>query len=128
MTGPTLFDSILDVPTEGAHHATDPDTSVESARGQVEKVGPQAKRCLLALASAPNGLTDDELFAAVRGITPKPITERYIAGTRRGLLRDLGLVERTEAKRPSAKGKPAYVWRVTSDGLRVALDMRKDAA
>lgn len=123
----SLFD-LLDVDTLGAHHHDDPDTSVEAAKTVAAKVGPQARACLDAIAASDDGLTDDELYTIVSSWPlADPITERYIAATRRGLLRDLGYVEKTDRKRLSAKGKPAYVWAITDAGRDYLASLRRAA-
>ena len=93
---------------------TDPDTSHDAAAQAVPRKHTDQQLVLRIHAHFPDGLTDFELA----DIADRQQTS---LGVRRAELRDMGLVERTDLRRPSPSGSPAIVWRITRLGLeRVA--------
>lgn len=77
------------------------------------KVGTQRDRALRHHHASPDGLTDHELGA----LMGRPWTT---AGSRRGELVEVGLIERTTETRPSPYGLPCIVWRITPAGAELA--------
>jgi hypothetical protein len=105
VTAETMFDRRGAV--RPVARATDPDTSHRAAALATLKAGSNRVLALEALrAAGERGLTDFELEAA----TSIPQTS---IGKRRHDLWRLGLVEKTEMRRPSPSGAPAIVWRAT---------------
>lgn len=96
-------DDLWSVPT----HRNDPATSREGA-AKVD-ARQQFQRVLSCLAEHPDGLTDDELAERL-GLL------RNSAGTRRGMARDLGLVESC-GTRVNERGNRCTIWRCTADGF-----------
>lgn len=96
-----------------AARMSDPDTSHEAADAHPVVRGRDRVAALKAHAEHPNGLTDFELAELVG-------RQQTSAGKRRGELRDLGLIEQTEERRPAPSGSSAIVWRVTEEGKRMA--------
>lgn len=114
---PLVFD-------EPIARASDPITSHQAAAATAPRAGTTRARALVALAAAGHrGLTDFEL-AARTGLGQTSV------GVRRKELRDAGLVEATDERRPSPSGTPALVWRITDPGTvearRIAHEMRDD--
>lgn len=99
-------------------HRNDPDTSREAA-GKV-KVGPLCRKVLAALYRAGEyGATDQELGIATGLTAPS-------AGTRRGQLAKLGLVEVVEGvRRLTPMGNPARVHKLTADGRALAAELAR---
>lgn len=94
-------------------HRVDPDTSRQAAaKVRAEQ---QFRRVLRCLAEHPAGLTDDELAAELDLL-------RNSAGTRRGLARDLGLVESC-GTRLNERGNKCVVWVLTDAGWSEARRM-----
>lgn len=100
-------------------HSNDPATSaLAAAKVDVRR---QFDLVLAVLANAGDeGLTDDDI-AARAGLL------RHAAGTRRGVARNLGLVESCGRGR-SALNNPAMKWRLTAEGREVAAQIRRSAA
>lgn len=99
------------------HHRNDPATSAEAARKVDAKR--QFDLVLNVLHRAGSeGLTDDEI-AARAGLL------RHAAGTRRGVARNMGLVESC-GRGVSALGNSAMKWRLTEAGYR-AVEQRSAA-
>jgi hypothetical protein len=71
-------------------------------------------------AAGDNGLTDYE--TAQRCHLARP----HIAGNRRKELQTLGLVERTDERRPTDTGSTAVVWKITEAGRELAAAMRDE--
>lgn len=92
---------------------TDPETSHAAAlMSTTQKAGDQRAVLSAHYRVRGDGLTDFEL-AAYLG------RQQTSVGKRRGELRDLGLIEQTELRRPAPSGKSAIVWRITANGRRV---------
>jgi hypothetical protein len=103
----------------GPWHTVDPDTSRLAAIDNYARSGSQRRRVLYELDEAElKGRTDYELHAALDIL-------RTAAGTRRDELRKLGLVEKTDDRRPTDTGCTAVVWRITPAGQFVAGRLRE---
>lgn len=83
---------------------TDPDTSHQAAVRATLTAASGRKIALDTHRDHPAGLTDFEL-ADITGIAQTSI------GVRRCELVRLGLIEKTDFRRPSPSGSPAIVWR-----------------
>ena len=114
--------SALDVVAEngGRSRSSDPETSKDAAR--TVKAGTQRSRVLCALAASPNGLNGWEASVAAQ------IRRPHAATTRLEELEDLGFAERTSSTRPTDTGCQALVWKITSEGRRVASELNREAA
>lgn len=88
---------------------TDPDTSHTAAEAHPVLRAHDRRMTLMAHAKHPNGLTDFELGDLID-------RQQTSAGKRRGELRDAGLIEATDTRRPAPSGSPAIVWRITPAG------------
>lgn len=117
---PTRFDAPPDdlAAPPAPFHRHDPSTSrIAAARVNVSVL---RRRVLLALRDAgERGLTDDEL-AGVTGIDPP-----HSAATRRGEMTKAGYVEATGGHRPTSRGNPAKVWRLTADGRAKVAELER---
>lgn len=91
-------------------HADDPvESSIAAQRVAAKR---QFDLVLVTLYRAGKPLTDDQI-AERAGLL------RTSAGTRRGIARDQGLVEKA-GRGLSAHGNPASKWQLTDDGARLA--------
>jgi hypothetical protein len=97
---------------------TDPETSHQAADRHPALRRTDRRDALIAHADHPAGLTDYELADLIG-------RQQNSAGKRRGELRDLGLIEQTDKRRPAPSGSPAIVWRITQSGLDARADFRK---
>jgi hypothetical protein len=98
---------------------SDPETSKAAAHLANVTAGTLRAKCLFALADAgEGGLTDFELGRWVG-------RQQTSAGKRRGELVVLGLVEKTDEKRPTPSRAFAAVWRVTAAGRERARELRE---
>lgn len=88
----------------------DPATSHQAAADAARNAGNNRAAVLRAHARNAAGLTDYEL-ADLTGL------QQNSAGKRRGELRDAGLIEQTDQRRPAPSGSLAIVWRITPAGL-----------
>lgn len=95
-----------------AARLTDPDTSHEAAQlpRRIDR-----DWALIALYTS-KGLTDFQLATKMSSMTGRPVAQTS-AGKRRGELRDAGLVEYANEKRPAPSGSPSRVWQLTGKGL-----------
>ncbi len=100
---------ILDPDTH--HHRSDPDTSVAAAHRACATATSRLRAVMSAHRHHPHGLTDDEL----QRLLPE---HGHTAKARRVDLRDADLIEATDLRRPTTKGSPATVWRITDTGRR----------
>ena len=91
------------------HHRGDPATSVEAAHQACATATGRLRAVMAAHRHHPAGLTDDELQRLLPELG-------HTAKARRVDLRDAGLLENSGARRPTVKGSPATVWRVTDEG------------
>jgi hypothetical protein len=107
MDAPSMLDPVTLAP---AVRWDDPDTCRTAAERASVNAGTNRALALTAHAHADGGLTDHEL-AELTGVQQTSI------GKRRGELVALGLIERTDVRRPSPTGSPAIVWRITAVGL-----------
>lgn len=98
---------------EWSARRTDPDTSHTAAGAHPLMRAHDRRMTLRAHAQHPEGLTDFELGKLIG-------RQQTSAGKRRGELRDAGLIETTDARRPAPSGSPAIVWRITPAGLAEA--------
>jgi hypothetical protein len=92
-----------------ASRATDPDTSHQAAETHQITRAHDRMAVLLAHAAHQSGLTDFELADIVN-------RQQTSAGKRRGELRDLGMIEATDQRRPAPSGSAAIVWKITQLG------------
>jgi hypothetical protein len=102
----SLFESVF-----GARK-TDPETSHEAA--EINQAARRRDRWNVLMEHyhhAWHGLTDFELA----NITKRQQTS---VGKRRGELRDIGLIEKTDMRRPAPSGASAIVWRITYAGMQ----------
>jgi len=88
---------------------SDPETSHAAAHSCLNMRTIDRMAVLRAHSDHPKGLTDFELAALMR-------RQQTSVGKRRGELRDRGLIEATEVRRPSPSGSSAIVWKITSEG------------
>lgn len=88
---------------------TDPATSKQAARRNPDQRSVDRLRVLKLHAEHPEGLTDFQLAAILRG-------QQTSLGKRRGELRDEGLIAETTERRPSPSGSPSIVWKITEAG------------
>ena len=88
---------------------SDPVTSHEAAADATLNAGTNRALVLTIHANKPAGLTDYELADLAH-------LQQNSAGKRRGELRDAGLIEQTEIRRPAPSGSMAIVWRITPAG------------
>lgn len=93
--------------------ASDPETSYIAAEAHPSVRAHDRRMTLQAHAHYPDGLTDFELGKIIG-------RQQTSAGKRRGELRDAGLIEATELRRPAPSGSPAIVWRITDAGRHAA--------
>lgn len=84
---------------------SDPETSHRAAARDPDRKMRDRTAVLRAHYEHPDGLTDFELAEIVG-------RQQTSAGKRRGELRDMGLIEATELRRPAPSGSPAIVWRI----------------
>lgn len=91
---------------------TDPETSHAAASEHPDIRDNDRRLVLITHAAHPNGLTDFELAALLR-------RQQTSLGKRRGELRDMGLIEQTELRRPAPSGSSAIVWRITATGMGI---------
>lgn len=84
---------------------SDPETSHRAAARDPQRKAKDRAKVWAAHLANPDGLTDFELADIVG-------RQQTSAGKRRGELRDLGLIEATELRRPAPSGSPAIVWRI----------------
>ena len=110
MDAPSMFDPVTLAP---AVRWDDPDTCRTAAQRAAVAAGTNRALALRAHAHADGGLTDFEV-AELTGVPQTSIRKR------RGELVALGLVERTDVRRPSPTGRWAIVWRITAAGLEHA--------
>lgn len=95
------------------HRAADPDTARAAAERTAEQLREHHWLVLSAIAAAGSrGMIDHE-HESVNGLNQDS------AGKRRGELVEWGLVERTEMRRQTVRGRMAIVWRVTGRGVSV---------
>jgi hypothetical protein len=109
-----MHPSLLDpVTLEPSFRFTDPDTSVHAATVAAVNAGTNRALALRVHAAHPDGLTDFEL-AEITGV------QQTSCGKRRGELVRMGMVARTDQRRPSPSGTPAVVWQITPGGAIAA--------
>lgn len=99
-------------------HDNDPVESLLAA--QKINAADQFRKVMYALYNAERPLTDDELGERCRLL-------RHAAGTRRGVARNMGLVEKA-GRGVSAMGNPAQTWRLTDAGRRWVVETLASAA
>ena len=104
--------SQLDLFGPGAR-TTDPETSHLAAGKSPSLRASDRRKALLVHAAHPSGLTDFELGRLMQ-------RQQTSAGKRRGELRDGGLIEQTDLRRPAPSGSSAIVWRITDAGAAMA--------
>lgn len=116
-----FFDTVTEIPTEAPTHADDPWTSKHAAQLSSVKRGKERHRLLAEYAKFNEGLTDDEagFHATIEG--------EYDARRHCTVLRKHGLIERTGETRPSHRGNPAMVCRITELGHRLLLQVERSA-
>ncbi len=88
---------------------TDPETSHEAADRMKPLAGKDRIEVLRQHVRRHLGLTDFELAAIM-------VRQQTSVGKRRGELRDAGLIEATDDRRPAPSGSGAIVWRITDAG------------
>ena len=113
---PDLFDQF-----HGGVRATDPDTSWQAAFHDLAQRVNDRVRSLKTHYYQPCGLTDFEL-AKLMG------RQQTSAGKRRGELRDMGLLEDSDTRRPAPSGSQAIVWVITPKGRWVCKELARQAA
>jgi hypothetical protein len=89
---------------------SDPITSHQAAQRHPFKRQKDCLAVLIVHSHHPAGLTDFELASMMR-------RQQTSLGKRRGELRDSGMIEQTDKRRPAPSGSPAIVWRITDAGL-----------
>lgn len=90
-------------PAQGAYHSQGGDTEREAAASMRPFTGTMRKEVIRLLADAPNGLTDDEGGALMKG-------DRLTFGRRRNELVRAGLVRDSGQRRLTPAGRKAIVW------------------
>ena len=101
---------------------TDPETSHLAADLYPKLRSRDRREALFAhFLSSRSGMTDFELGDAIG-------RQQTSAGKRRGELRDMGLIEATQERRPAPSGSPTIVWRITEEGKRLALELKPELA
>ncbi len=109
----SLFDPPPSIPTEVPAHANDPDTSRHASALSAVKRGHERHRLLMAFVAASGGLTDQEAGRVAR------IEGDYDDRRHCTILRKHRLIEPTGETRPSTRGNPSMVCRITDEGRRV---------
>lgn len=94
----------------------DPDTAIEASNLHPRLRQSDRRQALLLHAVHPDGMTDFELATLMH-------RQQTSAGKRRGELRDLGLIEQTDERRPAPSGAASIVWKITAEGRRVAREI-----
>jgi hypothetical protein len=108
--------------TTGQHHAAPHDTELLAAQLVGKRSGALRELVLEAFGEAgATGLTDSE------GSTRTTIY-LYTFAPRRVELLSAGLVEKTDVRRPTPKGRGAVVWRITTAGRAVLAYLRGETA
>lgn len=112
MTGQFFTDDLFSF-AQRSVRASDPSTSSRAAFSHLTTRATDRRVALAIHAQEPSGLTDFELAELMR-------RQQTSAGKRRGELRDLGLIEATQERRPAPSGSAAIVWRITELGREIS--------
>lgn len=104
------------LPARGRMHRDPLDTERAAAESIAPDIKTMQAKVLRILRDHTEGLTDDEGARLLNFRTGLPYVDRLTFGRRRQELCTAGLVEGTDERRVTPRGRTAIVWRAVAEG------------